>query len=113
MCSYCHWSASAVSVDMVKKPLVGGDRGTIRTAVTHHLTKRPVLTDHIAVPDGRTMTSLVKSLAPATPVVVMTGFPTPEDERASFAAGAAGYLVKPFKLSELRAAIGNCLKPGT
>lgn len=67
-----------------------------------------VLTDHVRAPEGRSMTALAKAIWPGTDVIVMTASPSEEDARVAALEGACGYLAKPFKLSDLLRAIGDC-----
>ena len=69
-----------------------------------------VLTDHVALPTGRSVTQVVKETSPATEVIVMTGMPTLENAVTSFSQGASNYLAKPFRLEDLRTAIRQCLQ---
>lgn len=67
-----------------------------------------VLTDHVSVPDGRSVASLAKSGWPDTDVIVMTARPTEEDSTRSLQEGARAYFAKPFNVTELRDILREC-----
>ncbi len=52
----------------------------------------------------------VKAVAPATQVVVMTAFATPETAISAIRDGAYDYLTKPFKLDEVRVVVERALE---
>jgi two-component system response regulator PilR (NtrC family) len=51
--------------------------------------------------DGISFLHEVKKLDPATPVIILTAFATPESAAAAVEGGASLYLAKPFKAKEL------------
>ena len=84
----------------------------IAHAMTLFDSERPslVLSD-ISLPmsDGFEMARYVRQRSPETPVVLMTGYHTPQTARDAQDAGAAGYLRKPFSNSELISSINSLL----
>mgnify|MGYP001056447604 CR=1 FL=1 len=79
-------------------------------AALAHLAQEPfdrLLTD-VKMPgeDGLDLLARVRRDWPGLPVVVMTGFLTPETEAAGRGGGAAGVLAKPFTPEELLAGLG-------
>jgi len=67
----------------------------------------------IVLPDGSGVDVIreLKRRRPGLPVLVITGYATPEQETAAMQAGAARFLPKPFEQAELleavRAALGS------
>lgn len=62
--------------------------------------------------DGYTLLAELKN-RPETaqiPVIIVTGKADPADQQESLRRGAAGYLIKPFRLDEILAAIEKALK---
>ncbi len=55
--------------------------------------------------DGMRFLSRIKEIAPETGVIVITGFATLDTAKESFRKGAFDFLAKPFKLSEIMAAV--------
>ncbi len=55
--------------------------------------------------DGMEVLQIIKSRHPSTEVIMITGYPTIETAVDCIKLGAADYLVKPFRLSELEAAL--------
>jgi DNA-binding NtrC family response regulator len=53
-------------------------------------------------PDGIDILNFVRQDAPGTKVVVITGFPTVETARESLMGGAVDFVIKPFRISQLR-----------
>ncbi len=51
--------------------------------------------------DGMRFLSRIKEIAPATGVIVITGFATPDTAKESFHKGALDFVAKPFKLSDI------------
>lgn len=51
--------------------------------------------------DGMELLARVKEIAPATNVIVITGFATTETAKESFRKGAFDFVAKPFKLSDI------------
>lgn len=60
--------------------------------------------------DGFALASVAKSLTPPTKVVLFTAYGEPDDERRARAAGADGYMSKPFSLKELLAMVQTLLR---
>lgn len=61
--------------------------------------------------DGATLASQIRDLHPYEPVVILiTGFADLHSEEA-FAMGADGYVVKPFRLDELKQTVKRLLNP--
>ena len=69
-----------------------------------------VLSD-IALPlsDGFEIARHVHGKSPATPVILMTAYDTPRTARDAQAAGAAAYVLKPFKNKELVATVKSLI----
>ena len=57
--------------------------------------------------DGMGFLSEVKERSPTTEVIVITGFATMETAKESFQKGVFDFLAKPFKISEITAAISK------
>jgi DNA-binding NtrC family response regulator len=53
-------------------------------------------------PDGFDILNFVRQEAPGTKVIVITGFPTVETARESLMGGAVDFVIKPFRISQLR-----------
>jgi DNA-binding NtrC family response regulator len=53
-------------------------------------------------PDGIDILNFVRQQAPGTKVIVITGFPTVETARESLMGGAVDFVIKPFRISQLR-----------
>lgn len=53
-------------------------------------------------PDGLDVLRFVKEHAPATHVVIITGFATVDTAREAMRGGAVDFIPKPFKLTQLR-----------
>ncbi|MCP4633248.1 MAG: response regulator [candidate division Zixibacteria bacterium] len=60
--------------------------------------------------DGLETLNRLKNNQPNIPVIIMTGYPTIETSIKALRLGAYDYVVKPFKLNELKAAVENALK---
>ena len=77
------------------------------------LAQRPialVLTDYrMPDMDGVALTAAIKAAMPQCPVVLMTGYPTPELQHNARLAGADFFLPKPFPLSLLEAMVRAAL----
>ncbi len=71
-----------------------------------------VLTD-LRMPgmDGLGLLRTVKRVSPPTPVVIFTAYASDAAAREASAAGAAGFLVKPFTAAELLQAVLRALEP--
>lgn len=69
-----------------------------------------VLSD-VAMPpsDGFEIIRRVRCKAPLTPVILMTAYDRPQVARDALAAGAAAYVVKPFRNKELVATVNSLL----
>jgi CheY-like chemotaxis protein len=59
--------------------------------------------------DGLSLLASVRRLAPVVPVVIFTAYGSTKTGLEILEAGAAGYLAKPFGISELREAVGRAL----
>lgn len=53
-------------------------------------------------PNGNDILNFVRQNAPGTKVIIITGFPTVETARDSMKSGAVDFVIKPFRISELR-----------
>ncbi|RJR22477.1 MAG: sigma-54-dependent Fis family transcriptional regulator [Desulfobacteraceae bacterium] len=62
--------------------------------------------------DGIELLQIIRSRYPSTEVIMITGYPTIETAVDCIKLGAADYLVKPFRLSELEAALEKNAKTG-
>ena len=64
-----------------------------------------VITDQrMPTMDGLTLMTAIKASAPQCPMILMTGYPSPEIEQRARAAGAQ-YLTKPFRVDQLAAMV--------
>jgi len=62
-----------------------------------------VITDlKMNAPDGMDVLRFVRENSPGTRVIIVTGFATVEKAREAIKSGAADFIAKPFKMSELR-----------
>ncbi|MGQ0720651.1 MAG: response regulator [Candidatus Eiseniibacteriota bacterium] len=59
--------------------------------------------------DGLGVLHELRELAPDLPVLVATGYATAEEKRRALAAGAGKVLEKPYRVSDLRAALGELI----
>jgi DNA-binding NtrC family response regulator len=55
----------------------------------------------------------IADIAPALPVIVMTGYPTIDSSIEAIRKGAYDYIIKPFKLQELKELIDRAIKEQT
>ncbi|MBI4056403.1 MAG: response regulator [Elusimicrobia bacterium] len=69
-----------------------------------------VLTDHVKLPKGESVTCGIKSHCPETDVIVMTGSPTLEKAISAFEEGASDYLIKPFDMERLKEVLNRCVQ---
>ncbi len=53
-------------------------------------------------PDGLDILNFVRQNAPGTKVVVITGYPTVDTARDSLMGGAVDFVIKPFRIGQLR-----------
>jgi DNA-binding response OmpR family regulator len=60
--------------------------------------------------DGIQTLKELKKMNPEILPIIMTGYPTIESVVEALRSGACDYVIKPFKLNELRSAIGRVLK---
>jgi DNA-binding NtrC family response regulator len=58
---------------------------------------------------GMQLLEQVKRLRPDTPVLLVTGYATPEVAREALGKGAAGFLEKPFNIDQLLASVRDAL----
>ena len=84
-----------------------------RSALTHPAAAgcRLVLCD-LMLPDqsGLDVLRALRAARPGLPIVLMTGYVTADNAAAALAAGAAGFLPKPFDETELLAAVQSALR---
>jgi DNA-binding NtrC family response regulator len=84
-----------------------------RSAIAHPAAGRCrlVLCD-LKLPDdsGITVIRRLRAARPELPVVLITGYATAESAAEALAAGACGFLPKPFEESELLAAVRHALQ---
>ncbi len=60
--------------------------------------------------DGIATLKEIRKQLPVCTIIIMTGYPTIDSSIEALRAGAYDYLIKPFKLSELRGAIDRALR---
>jgi DNA-binding NtrC family response regulator len=77
------------------------------------LAERPValLITDMRLPDmdGIALTEAIKLVAPHCPVILMTGYPSPEIEQRAVAVGVDFFLAKPFRINQLAAMVRAAL----
>lgn len=61
--------------------------------------------------DGFALIERARRVAPSTPVVLMTGYLTPQIKQRGMAAGAAGFIAKPFTPDELLEGLARVMGP--
>jgi DNA-binding NtrC family response regulator len=61
--------------------------------------------------DGIYLIGTVRQKWPALPILVMSGYPTPETISSGLSAGATHFIAKPFTPDELLTAVRKALKP--
>ncbi len=92
---------------------VAGSSGNGSAALDEIRSIRPdiVVTD-IRMPgcDGLTLTQELKTILPATKVIVITGFEEFEYARKALRAGAVDIILKPIRNEELERAVGECVR---
>jgi CheY-like chemotaxis protein len=71
-----------------------------------------VLDLQMPVMDGEETFHRLRSLAPQVPVLLCSGYAREEKAERLLAAGARGYLHKPFELGQLRKAVHRALGAG-
>jgi len=59
--------------------------------------------------DGVQTLKKIKEVSPSTSAIIMTGYPTIESSIAALRSGAYDYVVKPFKLAELKFCVDKAL----
>jgi CheY-like chemotaxis protein len=59
--------------------------------------------------DGLTLTVAIKAQAPQCPVILMTGFPSPEIHQRGQAAGVDFFVSKPFRLKQIASLVQAAL----
>ena len=59
--------------------------------------------------DGIETLKKIKEVDPNTPSIIMTGYPTLESSIEALRSGAYDYVMKPFKLNELRSSLEKAL----
>lgn len=60
-------------------------------------------------PSGLDVLRFVKEQAPATHVIVITGYATAEQAKESMKSGAVDFIAKPFRISQLRELVARTL----
>lgn len=60
--------------------------------------------------DGLETLNRLQDIHPNVPVIIMTGYPTIETSIKALRLGAYDYVIKPFKLNELKGAVEKALK---
>ena len=61
-------------------------------------------------PSGLDVLRFVKEQTPSTRVIVITGYATAEQAKASLKGGAVDFIAKPFRISQLRELIARILE---
>lgn len=72
-----------------------------------------ILDVHLPGMSGLELASLIQARRPRQPIVVITGDPDPRLAREALARGPVSYLLKPFEMSELFAAVERSLAEHT
>jgi DNA-binding NtrC family response regulator len=62
--------------------------------------------------DGIETLKRIKQVRPSTLAIIMTGYPTIESSIEALRCGAHDYVIKPFKLNELRSSVEKALQEG-
>ncbi len=62
--------------------------------------------------DGIETLKRIKQLRPSTLSIIMTGYPTLESSIEALRCGAYDYVIKPFKLNELKSSVEKALHEG-
>jgi len=87
------------------------DSGEIAVQLMHTQTADVVLLDlKMTGMDGIETLKQIKKSAPGIIAIIMTGYPTIESSIEALRHGACDYVIKPFKLNELKSSIENALK---
>jgi DNA-binding NtrC family response regulator len=60
--------------------------------------------------DGIETLKKIREIAPDTMVIIMTGYPTIESSVEALRSGACDYVIKPFKLNDLKSSVENALQ---
>jgi two-component system, response regulator YesN len=90
--------------------VLAAHNGTTALALIAQRPVALVITD-LRMPDmdGIALTEAVKAVAPQYPVILMTGYPTPEIRQRAQAAGVDFFLPKPFRVDQLAALVRAAL----
>jgi two-component system, response regulator, stage 0 sporulation protein F len=59
--------------------------------------------------DGVALTAAIRAVTPLCPIILMTGYPSPEIQQRALAAGADFFLPKPFRIDQLAALVRAAL----
>ena len=62
--------------------------------------------------DGLSLIRKVAALGTSIPVILVTGYTSPETASEAIKLGVCGYLAKPFKIDELLSTVGSALGTG-
>lgn len=79
--------------------------------MNHHAFNLVLLDIHLPDMDGVTVLKKIRATAPETPVIMITGYPAIDSAVYCIKLGALDYLVKPFRLDELDAALRKSVSP--
>ncbi len=60
--------------------------------------------------DGLETLKRLRNIRPNIPIIILTGYPTIETSIKALRLGASDYIIKPFKLNELKAVVEKALK---
>lgn len=77
----------------------------------HHAFDLVLLDIHLPDMDGVAVLKNIRATAPETPVIMITGYPAIDSAVHCIKLGALDYLVKPFRLDELDAALRKSVSP--
>lgn len=91
---------------------VGLARGEwVMHAIDLHRPDVVILDVHLPGLDGLHLVDMVRRRWPTLPVIVMTAFGSPETVDRAQRYGASGYLDKPFRMTDLTAALERAVSP--
>lgn len=99
-------------LEMLGFEVIWADNGEVGLALARATLPDLIISD-IVLPglDGYQLLAALREhpLTAPIPLIILSGLATQMDQLTGLAAGAASYVVKPFRLSELLEAIETCL----